>query len=664
MVLAVRKLEAPLLLLCLCLALSTPLAGDLDSSHLPTLSLTPTVGRVSIATGAEFMCDPQGDIPLKVAQRGSYARLEPEVPTSDKCHGYWVRFKVRASYLPPGGWILQLSRTWSFADLYLIEGENVTVERTGTELAPQLRTLASGDMAFPLPLENASEQIVYLHLVGDTSRFGDSRSIGAFIQTFETWTLRQRSLLFGQGVYAGIIVGLALYNLILFLTIRESVYFYYVIYVCSFGSFWIARTGFFFQYLWPQHPLWERQTQPLLAVLAIIFSTLFVRRFLATREHSRTVDLLLLATAALTLVWYLASLVSPRIPLSLPLALIGLVVTIFYAVIGLVTLLRGYRPARFFLVAWTALLAGNVLYIFMFLRLLPMTFVTYNAAQAGSALECILLAFALADRVNLLKHEKDEEQSQYTRELQNQVQQRTAELSNVVDKLQTASITDPLTGLSNRRHVEASIQPWIAELQRERVRNSFQIPSRHIAICLADLDHFKQINDDLGHAVGDKVLRAAADILKQNVRATAILSRWGGEEFLILDHVTGQYEDLLMAERLRQSIIEDTPPIILEAGRPLSLSLGVVRYPFSQSYPELLDWDHCLALADHALYRAKRAGRNRWQCYRPNENALCRAVQASGAEELRRLLRVHSDEAFALGLIEIVAQVPSDVEVP
>ncbi len=226
-----------------------------------------------------------------------------------------------------------------------------------------------------------------------------------------------------------------------------------------------------------------------------------------------------------------------------------------------------------------------------------------------------------------------------------------------------ASATDPLTGLSNRRHVDAAARPWIADLQRARVRNTLGETRRYLAICLADLDHFKLINDDLGHAAGDRVLQAAANTLRASVRATAILARWGGEEFLVLDHVTTPYEDVLMAERLRQSIIDDNSPVIAETGRALSLSLGVVRYPFSETYPDMLDWDHCLGLADHALYRAKNAGRNRWRCYRANEKALRNAIDARGEEEVRRLLRLHADEAFMLGLIDIIDQVPSDVEV-
>jgi GGDEF domain-containing protein len=73
------------------------------------------------------------------------------------------------------------------------------------------------------------------------------------------------------------------------------------------------------------------------------------------------------------------------------------------------------------------------------------------------------------------------------------------------------------------------------------------------------------------------------------VRATAILARWGGEEFLILDHVSGPYDDLLMAERLRLSLTQDTLSVSLDAGSSLSRLLGVVRYPFSERSLQALD---------------------------------------------------------------------------
>ena len=663
MVLTLRKSEARLFVMCLFLAAAAQLANAQVSSVLHSIHLPSTGRETAIAPAAEVMCDPGGNVSFESARSGAYTALGNDYSTSERCRGYWVRVSVNATEIPPGGWILELSGRWRIADLYVPGTDTVTTERTGTDVAPQLRALASGGMGLPLPLQAGADQIVYLHLVGDTTRFGQSRSIAATILPFREWVRQQRSLLFGQGIYAGVIVGLALYNLMLYFGVRERVHLYYVVYVVAFGAFWIARTAFLYQYLWPDHPLWNRHSQPFLATIAIVFSILFVRRFLAVPEHFHGVNRLLLGIAALTVALYLASFAALPFPLGPVLASIGLIVTVLYAGIGFAAVRRKYRPARFLLLAFAALLAGNVLYILMFLRVLPMTFLTYNAAQASSAIECVLLAFALADRMNVLKREHEKKQVEYTHDLQELVQRRTAELSAAVEQLKTASITDPLTGLSNRRHVDLAIQPWIAELQRARVRNLSGIPRRYLAICLSDLDHFKLVNDSLGHAAGDKVLQAAAVVLRQNVRATAILARWGGEEFLILDHVTGQYDDLLMAERLRLSITQDVLPAILESGGNLSLSLGLVRYPFSERYPDLLDWDHCLALADHALYRAKNSGRNRWQCYRPNEGALRRAIQSRGEEEVRRLVRMHSEEAFSLGLIEIVDQIPSNAVV-
>ena len=654
--------EAVLLFLCLSLTSVLPQGLAQQASRGSVIVLSPSDEDVPLASSAEVLCDLEGNLTLETAQSATYSPLQEQMPTAPACRGYWLRFSVRTDSLPVAGWVLRLSNPWRHADLYSLHGSALTTERAGNSRPPQQRDLASGDMVFSLPLYPRVPQQFYLHLVGDTSHYGESRNLGATITRLDTWVLRQRSLLFGEGIYAGIIFGLALYNLILFLTIRERVYLYYVLYVISFGTLWIARTGFPFQYLWPLHPYWDSEYQPFIGASAIVFSVLFVRRFLSTRERSPRIDLALRGTIALTILLCLPRIVGVRMPLAVPLAVIGLAASLIYAALGLLALARGFRPARFFLVAWTALLIGNVVYIFMFLLIFPQTFLTYYSAQAGSALECILLAFALADRVNLRKRTSEAQQLEYTLQLQEEVKERTGELSDAVEKLRTASATDPLTGLSNRRHVDAAIRPWIADLQRARIRNTRGETRRYLAICLGDLDHFKLINDDLGHAAGDRVLQMAAKTLRDNVRATAVLARWGGEEFLILDHVTAPFEDVLMAERLRLSLIDDNSPVLVETGRTLSLSLGVVRYPFSDNFPELLDWDQCLALADHALYRAKKAGRNRWECYRCNEAALGRAIEARGADEMRKLLRLHADEAFSLGLIEIIDRIPSNVE--
>ena len=353
MSLAARKTGSAVLLFWLCFVASALPVRSLEPSHSGTLSLNPSSSEVPIASTAEVMCDPRGDISLQAAQSGTYAPLGSEFTTSNQCHGYWARTNLRATSLPPGGWVVKLSRGWWHADLYFEHGGVVSVLRTGTALPPQERAIAASTVVFPLPLDTTREDTFYLHLVGNTTRYGESSSIGAVVQRLDAWFLERRSALFAQGLYAGIILALVLYNLVLYFAIRERAYLWYSLYVLLFGSIWIARSGFFYQYLWPRHPYWDVEYQSYLAAAAIIFSILFVREFLATRQRSRKVDFLLLGALGVTTGCCLVRLASGRLSLPLPLALIGLELTIFYAVIGLLALARGFRPARFFLVAWT-----------------------------------------------------------------------------------------------------------------------------------------------------------------------------------------------------------------------------------------------------------------------------------------------------------------------
>jgi hypothetical protein len=363
---AARKWGIAVLLLWLWFAAGAMSVYCLEPSHGPTLTLNPSDREVLIPTAAEVMCDPTGDTSLEAAQAGTYVALGNELPTSEQCHGYWARANLRAANLPPGGWVVKLSQEWWHADLYFEHGGAVSVVRTGTALPPQERAIASSNVVIPLPIETNRETTLYLHVVGDTSRYGGSRSIGAVVQRLDAWVLQQRSVLFGHGVYAGIILALVLYNLVLYFSIRERAYLYYSLYAFLFGSLWIAGTGFFYQYLWPHHPVWEREYQPYLAASALIFSILFVREFLPTRQWSRWIDSLLLGALGVTIGCCPVRLATGRVLLPLSLALIGLALTIFYAVIGLVALARGFPPARFFLVAWTAVLLGSAIYIFMF----------------------------------------------------------------------------------------------------------------------------------------------------------------------------------------------------------------------------------------------------------------------------------------------------------
>lgn len=171
------------------------------------------------------------------------------------------------------------------------------------------------------------------------------------------------------------------------------------------------------------------------------------------------------------------------------------------------------------------------------------------------------------------------------------------ELRESVNNTMALAVTDELTGLYNRRYFDRHLNVMLNKAQEQ---------DRDIALMILDIDHFKAVNDNHGHDVGDAVLREFAARLKRNIRGVDLACRFGGEEFVVLmpDTDTGQAE--AVAERVRQAMAEK--PFEVGPSRPLSVtvSAGVALKDNQVDTPEGM-----IKRADVALYRAKREGRNR-----------------------------------------------------
>lgn len=204
-----------------------------------------------------------------------------------------------------------------------------------------------------------------------------------------------------------------------------------------------------------------------------------------------------------------------------------------------------------------------------------------------------------------------------TRHLESLVSARTVELAMANADLERLSITDPLTGLKNRRFLEFSIAEDLA-----RIRRSFQtLPSdwhslpeetANISFLVIDIDHFKLINDSFGHAAGDQILRQMGSILSSTVRESDTSVRWGGEEFLIIARNPKGSDSAVLAERIRKRM--ESTSFCLADGQKIQMtcSLGFASWPFFGHEPEAVGWQEVLDLADRCLYLAKNSGRNAW----------------------------------------------------
>lgn len=163
------------------------------------------------------------------------------------------------------------------------------------------------------------------------------------------------------------------------------------------------------------------------------------------------------------------------------------------------------------------------------------------------------------------------------------------------DRLRKQATLDPLTGLNNRRHFETLATHVLARSQRD---------GTPVTLLLCDVDHFKRVNDERGHAVGDEVLMAIARMLGQNLRDGDVVARWGGEEFVALMPASPLDKACATAERIRAAV-QATPLEVDATPLALTLSFGVAQVHGVQ------DLHAAIARADKALYDAKNAGRNR-----------------------------------------------------
>jgi len=191
------------------------------------------------------------------------------------------------------------------------------------------------------------------------------------------------------------------------------------------------------------------------------------------------------------------------------------------------------------------------------------------------------------------------------------VKTRTQELETKNALLEKLSNTDSLTGLYNRHYLHASIESELSHVRRKFDQGQGE---QHLIVMLLDIDHFKNINDTYGHTAGDTVLQQLSKTLKNNIRESDLLVRWGGEEFLIIlrDCKLNQAEDF--AEKLRKNIEKNIITINGNADKkiPLTCSMGYSHYPFNTQQPEQYNWENVIELADMALYAAKENQRNAW----------------------------------------------------
>jgi len=255
-----------------------------------------------------------------------------------------------------------------------------------------------------------------------------------------------------SGIYGGIMIIMFFYNLFVFFTVRDRSYLFYVIYVACAGLTQIGIKGYNFQYFWYNYPEFEIRSTILFACLSGIFALYFTKNFLQSKINARKSDIFMSVLIGLYLVSFLITIIG-AIQIGFQIMQLTTTLTaITMLIVSYVLMRQGFSPAKFFLLAWSVLLIGALIFLLKDYSILPYNLFTSYSMQGASALETSLLSFALADRINIFRKEKEsaqmesltaaQENERIIREqniiLETKVTERTLELNNTLGELKNA----------------------------------------------------------------------------------------------------------------------------------------------------------------------------------------------------------------------------------
>lgn len=495
----------------------------------------------------------------------------------------WLRFRLAGPECGAreceSGWLLEVRPSFSIildsVDLYLPSGRRAagpfTGISTGAKSPARPGDIPSRFFLFSLPQSAVVGNYCYL-------RLASAMDVSVELNILSALALRRSNIenFTGFGIIFGILLSMFFYNLFIYIALKDRPYLYYILYIAS-ALVWLFHVQGHTKMFLGQHPAWDLAVLWVSVSLTLLWGAVFAISFLDVRKNLPHMYYVLAATAMLSVLSIVMGLLKMHRAAFTMTHLGGLVLPVAVIATAAMRLRQRYLPSRFFLLAWSVLAAGGLVFALMGLKLLPVNFLTVNGAAIGITLESLLLSLALADRIRLLKKQK---------EYYEKTQKRYHQLS----------VTDELTGLYNRRYLQSRLRSEVEHAVR------MEMP---LSLVLLDLDDFKSVNDEHGHSVGDSVLAALAVTINNCTRAGDIACRFGGEEFVLIMPATRKEYARMTAERIRIGF--SAVPVTMSGGKSFSVtvSAGVAELKPGEDASSLLD------RADSAMYEAKRRGKNR-----------------------------------------------------
>ena len=481
--------------------------------------------------------------------------------------GVWLKFEVHNKTDETLRRRLSLEATWlDYIEIYIIKNDQLVFQNKTGDAMP----LSSRQINNRLPTieHDFTPGISEVYLRAQSH---EPLILPLSFYDLSTATQSDSNRSYGYGILYGIISGLLLFNLLIYISIRQQRYLFYVLYLAMYLFMDVSYTGHGYFYFWQDAIQWQHWMPSISIMLYATSGILFALSFLKIKElfpaiYTNTIRFCIFI-CSLQILLIILDYGKTNVVISLLYVMFFSLFTFYYAIISFN---KGHNDAIYYLAATIATLIGAATTVLSVLSVIPYTPLTFHAGEIAVAFDSILLSIALAEQIRRAQNEKLHAQQ--------------------------LARTDILTRLGNRLAFdEISEQIW-----KHAARNK-----QPLCFVMLDIDRFKKINDNHGHATGDTVLKTISATLQKIVREGDVLVRWGGEEFAIMLPQTSLPHAEKLAERIRKAV--EALKISTETDLiKVTVSLGVAeKNSETNSITELF------SLADHCLYQAKQDGRNR-----------------------------------------------------
>ncbi len=357
---------------------------------------------------------------------------------------YWVHFQIKDISTICNNWILEMGYSfYENIDIFILkDGKKIRHIHSGDHIHPNKRDVKHRNYLFKLLLSKNEIYDVFIKV--------QNRQIMVFpltVRSISSMSQKIQTEYIFLGIFYGFIIIMIFYNFFIFISIKGASYLYYIGYIFSYMWWQLSYNGLGYVYIWSGFPEFTGLSRLYFSSLTLLFLLLFSRKFLFIKDNSKILDrlfLVLISCAGLLFLLTLLGLYSITI-LKL-FNIYNAIVTIVIFAGAILTLIKGFRPAIYFLMAWFLFSCGMVVFNVMTLNLIPYSFITANGIQIGAAALVFLFAIALMDRINIIKKEKELAQKEALRiqqnvqaELKTMVEERTISLNEQTEKFKKAN---------------------------------------------------------------------------------------------------------------------------------------------------------------------------------------------------------------------------------